>query len=352
MTSTSTRQTTMIAHSTQTASSAADSQQIIRCGVGAETYGLDMTWVQSVERVDRVRWNSAGGSPAGWLPERAGDVPVFSLAERLRYHTAAKSGAQQRIVLLRSAQGAWGLLVDDVSQVTRVALKDVVKFPSFAGAETTDYFAGVLKASEGLTLLLSPERLHAAASSGDDATFAAVPAHETTTPYAAAVPRTHMSTPPSSSTPTAVLSRAGGRLVVFSVSEPEAGQRPLAFGLSVSQVLEVLSSPPLLPVPGAPPSVRGLVLWRDSPVPVIDLAARLGLPSGTNQDQSGRLLIARTAQRGALLAFQIRAATRMLRLPAPHLPSERDFPFDILLSRAAVELEHETLVIPDLQRLL
>ncbi len=60
-----------------------------------------------------------------------------------------------------------------------------------------------------------------------------------------------------------LVARVGGRLCAFDVAHVVETMRPL----------------PVEPMPGAPPFVTGLSLVRGTPIPVIDLAAWMGLPA-------------------------------------------------------------------------
>jgi len=121
----------------------------------------------------------------------------------------------------------------------------------------------------------------------------------------------------------------------------------------------------MIPVPAAPAFVLGLVNWRDRPVPVIDLAGRLGLASEANLSANGRthLIIARDkghvlgsskggSNQDALVGFLVRLAIRVLRLPIAHQPCSRTLPLNQALTRGIVELENETLVILDIRGIL
>jgi len=394
--------------------------RLIRCGIAAETYGLDMSWVRSIQRTDRLRRNPeaegpstprqarddassgqgpstsrcgepadpSGHSPVGWLPGKEGDIPVFSLADQIGRFSLASlpteggGGASQRIVVLNpppspsqaggSERGQpWALLVDRVSQVIRIPADRVVPLPPIVVNPSADYFKGVIKLDEQLILFLSPERLHpdASLSAGGPVRKAASPS-----------PGPILST----RSPTASAARQRrrhGQIVIFSIAELHPGERALSFGLSISQVPEILEPLPTVPVPAAPAFVLGLVNWRDRPVPVIDLTSRLGLAPEANRSANGRtrLIIARDkghglpvqspalspvegvveassskggSNQGALVGFLVRPAIQVLRLPIAHQPCSRTLPLDQTLTRGIVELENETLVIPDIRGIL
>ncbi len=49
------------------------------------------------------------------------------------------------------------------------------------------------------------------------------------------------------------------------------------YGITLKRVMEILEYQPVTLVPGAPPSIRGVVNLRGSVVPVVDLAGKFGL---------------------------------------------------------------------------
>jgi chemotaxis signal transduction protein len=334
-----------------------------------------MSWVRSIQRTDRLRRNREetglqvdhrrdpvsppDDKPVGWLPGNEGEIPVFSLASRLgrpflsSLPAEGGHGNSQRIVVLNPPQPSpqmgvgegmrpWALLVDRVSQVSQVQADQMMPLPPIPVSPHTDYFECIVRVDERLILLLSPERLHPKAT----ADFSA-PVNEAPNP--AAVPGTSPPEPNSIGP-----HRSHSQIVVFQVTEPFPTERATSLGLSISQVREVAESPPIIPLPGAPPYVSGIVDWRGLPVPIIDIAERLGLaqaPAGRRT----RLVIARdrgTSGKGALVGLISRPAIRLLRLPIAHLLSKRSLDLDPALTRGVFELESETLVIPDIQGIL
>jgi chemotaxis signal transduction protein len=356
--------------------------RFIRCGSADESYGLDMSWVRSIQRTDRFRRNPAAreesSAPVGWLPGNEGDIPVFSLARRLGRSSDGDS-ALQRIVVLYPAEEekqTWALLVDRVSQVISIPAERAVPLPPVVVNPAADYFQGVIRLGDELILFLSPERLHPEwqstrlsgsnfhAQSGQQSAYERLdygPAGATLDLPSLQPLR---SIPSEASGPT---SQVGGRgqLMLFSTARLPSGERPVSFGLSISQVPEILVPLPLVPVPEAPAFVLGLVNWRDRPVPVLDLDARLGLAPKADRpgDGQARLIITRDkgcapvrseeGDRGRVLGgFIIQPAVRTMRLPIAHQPCQRSLDLDQRLTRGVVELENETLVIPDVRSIL
>jgi chemotaxis signal transduction protein len=307
--------------------------RLVRCRTGGERYGLEMTWVHGIQRADRLRPDPGAGGRVGWLPGRGGEVEVFSLAALLG-RPFREAGAGQHALVLNTAPARRGILVDHVAQAARVEADHLLPLPALA-RPAAGFFEGLVLGPDEVLLVLAPERLCPDAPShgcpdgeGAGRALGAAPVWD----FAAGK-----------------WERSPGQLVLFPLSETAAGERPLAFGLSIAQVAEIVESPALTPVPGAPAVVRGLVAWRGRAVPVLDLAQRLGLPP-LSPGRGTRLLVARDPAHAGPVGLLVRAPVRMLRLPAPHTPSDRPLPVEGRLVKARVELKAETLVVPDLGR--
>lgn len=328
--------------------------RFIRCTVGSETYGLDMSWVRGIQRTDLLQRNSeteggdlatdSGRRPMGWLPRREGDIPVFGLARLLGRASGDALRAASRIVVLNSPTAEdqpWALLVDRVSQVIQAPMERVAPVPPAVVNPAKAHFEGVIRLGGALTLLLSPARLH------PDAVPRVIP------PAAARAPAFQGR----EQAPATHRDRGQGQIVVFRTTPPRPGERAIAYGLSITQVPEILRPLSLIPVPGAPGFVLGLANWRDRPVPIVDLDARLGLASEAGVSANGRTRLVIARDRGAgdremLAGFLIRPAIRTLRLPLAHQASDRVLSLERALTRGVVELEDETLVIPDVGKVV
>jgi chemotaxis signal transduction protein len=304
-----------------------DALRLIRCGLGDETYALDMARVRGIEHTTGLRRADAPGGVVGYLPGPVDEVPVLSLADRLgRPSSVGLTG--QHIVVLGGAGGPWGLLVERVSQVTPVAGSAVAALPPLVVNPEARVFRGLVQIDAEWLLLLAPERLGPAPES--EGTWQPAP-------------------PPAAPDLTALRNRrqAADQLILFPAASPERGRKRLSFGLSVAQVLEVSELVPILPVPLAPDHVRGLVQWRGLALPVLDLAGRLRLPP-TDADRKARLVIAYAGRDAGVAAFLVRSPVRMLPLPVPHQPCDRPLSPDPALTFAAFDLRGETVVVPDL----
>ncbi len=73
------------------------------------------------------------------------------------------------------------------------------------------------------------------------------------------------------------------------------------YGLPLEQVREIVGTVPITRVPGAPPALRGLVGHRGNPLPVLDLAVRLGFPETAVGRRSCLILVEATCEGAPLL---------------------------------------------------
>ena len=380
--------------------------RLIRCEVADELYGLDMEWVRSIQRTDRLHWDQDNkhdlierNDPeavyrhlVGWLPSNKGDIPVYHLGSRLGCSTMdtrspfkeGQGGGLQRIIVLNppffsqqkinnGEEGLWGLVVDRVMQTIQIPRDLIMPLPPIIVNPTADYFNGVIRLEEQSFLLLAPERIH------PDAQISSRREPSRTNEYGSEieeamleevdrVPKSgHLDSSPGNN------AQRPGQIVMFTLQDHHSHEKGLSFGLSISQIPEILDDLPLIPVPSAPDFVLGLLNWRDRPVPLIDLPARFNLSSRYNPTSNGRsrLLIVRDKYqngsvscpndgriykkgftKGVLGAFLIQPSIRILRLPIEHQPSNRTLPIHQDFIRGVVELEGETLLVPNIQTIL
>jgi chemotaxis signal transduction protein len=322
--------------------STTDVLRLLRCGAAGEWYALDMAWVRGIHRGDRFRREAGGDGAIGVLRGKDGEVPVFSLARLLgrSFNWPAPAplspwekgrgevAPEDRPVVVVNGPCLWALLMDDVSPMAETSARSVFPVPAVIDDPKAHPFQGVLLQDEELLLLLAPDRLR-----GD--------------PYPFLRPIQPLARPPFVRRPAS----RRGQLLLFSTADPQPQARPLFFGLSITQVLEIVAPPPLVPVPGAADFVRGLMPWRGQPVLVLDLSRILGLPPAGPEPRS-RLLIAAASADSDPVAFLVRPSMRVAHLPLPHQPCRRELPVDLALTLGAFELRNETLVVLDLGKVL
>ncbi len=317
--------------------------QLICCTAGSETYYLDMALVCEVQNAALIRRNSEAGSPDGWLVRNQVEIPVYRLATYLRRAAMQASQASQAsqanqegwVVVMQAAAGPWALVVDQIHHAFQVTAERIFPLPPVVGSRAACFFKGVVNLNGRLSLYLWPENLHPDAPPNVERTS------EGRGWGASESPANQLS------------GRLSGRgqMLLFAGPGPVPRTRPLVFGVGLDQVLEIIDPPTLVPVPGAPDYVLGLIGWRNQPVPVIDLPARLGL-GGPVPGEDLRFLIVRASSHAEVAGLPVRPRVKMQGISPAQQPCECDLPLDKSLTGGIYDLERAMLVVLDLDAIL
>ena len=129
-------------------------RQLVIFSLGSEEYALPITRVQEIIRYSEPR-SVASQTPwiRGVINLRGNIVPVCDLAQRLGLGLERPESA--KIVILETAAGTAGVIVDDVDEVLTVTAEQLEDIPS----ADADYVDAVAKVGERLAVLLNPDGL-------------------------------------------------------------------------------------------------------------------------------------------------------------------------------------------------
>jgi purine-binding chemotaxis protein CheW len=129
-------------------------RQLVIFSLGSEEYALPITRVQEIIRYSEPR-SVASQTPwiRGVINLRGNIVPVCDLAQRLGLGLERPESA--KIVILETAAGTAGVIVDEVDEVLTVTAEQLEDIPT-ADAEYVD---AVAKVGERLAILLNPDGL-------------------------------------------------------------------------------------------------------------------------------------------------------------------------------------------------
>ena len=118
-------------------------RQLVIFSLGSEEYALPITRVQEIIRYTEPR-SVASQTPwiRGVINLRGNIVPVCDLAERLGLGLERPEGA--KIVILETASGTAGVIVDDVDEVLTVTAEQLEDIPS----ADAGYVDGVAKVGD------------------------------------------------------------------------------------------------------------------------------------------------------------------------------------------------------------
>ena len=129
-------------------------RQLVIFSLGTEEYALPITRVQEIIRYTEPR---SVASQTRWIRGvinlRGNIVPVCDLAERLGLGLERPESA--KIVIVETASGSAGVIVDDVDEVLTVTSEQLEDVPTADPA----YVDAVAKVGERLAILLNPDGL-------------------------------------------------------------------------------------------------------------------------------------------------------------------------------------------------
>jgi chemotaxis signal transduction protein len=298
--------------------------KMVRCGLGDETYSVDLGQVRSLERTDRVNWEETGTPLVGHWVHRQESVPIFDLGLMLDRPTRVDAGSGH-LVIFNSEPEPWGLLVDRVSQVATFGFQKVLPLPDLLH-EMVYCFHGAIDTMYGLSLILDARRLNPEVNLVQSVLESGIAPLDDDD----------------------ILIPSFGKksqLFTFGLPGIEEGSRPIRFGLPGLQVVEVLETASPIPVPGTPPQLLGITLWRNRLLPVFDPAILLGLP--VESSDRTRMVVLRVGAEYA--AIRTSTHMRLQSLPLPHLPSQREFPIEHESIQQVIELRDERVALVDIR---
>ena len=125
--------------------------------VGQTMFGVPITHILEIVGSARPQPVPLAPEFVGGLVHYRGDV-LTTVSLRQLLGLPAQEGKQD-ILVLESAGGCFGLLVDSVGEVLTVSSADHEPNPSVLDQRRRALFAGAYKLKDGLLVLLDPERL-------------------------------------------------------------------------------------------------------------------------------------------------------------------------------------------------
>lgn len=135
--------------------------QLVVFSLGSEGYGLPITQVQEIIRYTRPRTvPAATAMVSGVINLRSKVIPVCDLGQALGLAPdlavdADAASDHRKIVILETAHGAVGLVVDDVDKVMTI---DDAEIDTNRAAEAP-FIEGIAKVGDELFVLLAPDAL-------------------------------------------------------------------------------------------------------------------------------------------------------------------------------------------------
>lgn len=323
--------------------SIATSRRVVRCSAGVHSFCFDHELLESVQGIENMYPSRGADGSIGWIRHRDQKIPVFRLTDQLESR-GRNLISQGTIAILRREDHSWALLVDKVGSSVEIQYDRIFPLPAVTG-NGNGRFPWVVVDEQELDLYLAPERLVPAAVSGTDNEAPSMPPVPLISNVRPTIERLHGQTSEE---------RGAGQLITFTLEHRFS--TPVRFALSAGQALEIVSNPPLIAIPRAPSFVKGLINWRSLPVPVVDLAAWLGMP--IIREEIGRRLmicrgtIGRSKRDPGLIAISPVDDVRKLDLPVDYRAWQEPVKWNPSLALGVYRYERGMMVVPDLDAVL
>ena len=333
--------------------SQANMLSFIYCSVNSadHVYAIDVTDIARIESVDQMRFDQGKGEIVGWMTDDMERIPVYSLDKLLGYPVEL-TGISQRVVIFNSTSIPWALLVNGVSSVVQISELQIFSLPEVVINPAANYFQGVIKQDDRLALILTADYLSITNSSvsSRESNSLIRQSYVVNKPQATSFEAINNERlQPSAEQPTQASSP--GTLIMFSSGSDQRTSKQISYGLSLSQVAEVIDMSPVLTVPHAPSSVLGLTIWREHVVPVVDLDTHLGLATKpvSPVNRQSQLMIVRGPQPDSFLGFPTEHGVRSKRSPIDHKPCRLTASVKKDYVMGMYEIAGESLVFPDVR---
>jgi purine-binding chemotaxis protein CheW len=134
-------------------------ERLVVFELNSEAYGIDVTCVQSIIPLQPI--NVVPGAPAfieGIINLRGAVVPVVDLRARFNMPLPPQNH-KSVIVIVELSHLRLGLIVDKVTDVTKIAKSEIEPAPPLLTSLETAYLRGIGKVKERLVILLDLGRV-------------------------------------------------------------------------------------------------------------------------------------------------------------------------------------------------
>lgn len=298
--------------------------RLMPCHAGGRSYYLDAASVRSVHRKEEWRLNWRSDSPLGWIRHGDGELPILDMARALG---VAHSQVADNAFVVDTSEGprAWG--VGGVGRVISILDEQLLPVPEpcLEGSVSAPWL-GLVTGQETEALCLAPQWLGAASDASAVALQPAAPA-----------------------APAAAGAKPTGRAILFAGYDGKGRLPEIRFCFGFGQIGEFITAPQVIPFPGGPAWLSGLLVWRDRTVPIVNLAlASTGkaLPIDTED-----FLVVRATAAGIFAAVTVFGRPDTVELPFQCEESSEPLAHSGWF-HGVYRRKHQLIVLPDLAAIL
>jgi purine-binding chemotaxis protein CheW len=134
-----------------------DKLKIVAFKLGEEEYGLDIKYVQSIERIQQfTRVPNAPNYVKGVINLRGNVTPIIDLRSKLNFEPGLFT-KDSRVIITQYGDIELGLIVDQTSDVTDASFDSIESASSIS--VNSEFFDGIAKLNGRLIILLNLEEL-------------------------------------------------------------------------------------------------------------------------------------------------------------------------------------------------
>lgn len=136
------------------------------------------------------------------------------------------------------------------------------------------------------------------------------------------------------------------QLLTFAIGEDE-------YGISILRVREIAEYRPLTPVPMTPPWMRGVMNLRGTVVPVVDLAAKLGLEQTRVSRRTCLVIVEMELDAEAVvMAVMVDGVSRVIDVPLADIQEPPPFGLNIDFVPGLIRMDDTLVILLDLTMIL
>ncbi|MCH6263921.1 chemotaxis protein CheW [Neobacillus citreus] len=129
-----------------------ETMKIVAFKLGNEEYGLDIDYVQSIERIQHItRVPNAPSYVQGVINLRGNVTPIIDLRSKLNIGEVSFT-EQTRVIITKYEEIELGFSVDQTSDVIDITAEMIE--PAFESELDNDFFGGIAKIEERLIIFL------------------------------------------------------------------------------------------------------------------------------------------------------------------------------------------------------
>ncbi len=131
-----------------------DKKQFIVVKIGSEQYGIDISYVDNIVRMQKItRVPKAQSYFKGIINLRGEIVPVMSIRTKMGLEPDEFTDASRIIILKIEEHGALGIIIDQVKEVVTLGDEEIDKVAVNAKDEKSNFINGIGKHGEELISL-------------------------------------------------------------------------------------------------------------------------------------------------------------------------------------------------------